>query len=278
MSFPPLQSTRDPTPTGEPKASSSGSARPRQSAWGLPAPHSRSLRDLAPLSTNVNSTSEAGARRADHSASPSAGNAVGSPFAAPFSSVSNSLNRLSSRNNSSISSSSPFFPPLQTGSQQLSAGQLLSPRLQANTSFPNPNSASSAAASTTASQGGGGGSSSGGGGPSRAVGYSSSVSAYGVTSPTASTFDRNSFGSVNIPRAGSSESSVSKIVVTQVILLLGSITEKEGKAKWESQADAIRKVRSLNMNTEIEFGFVATMSFLSYKSGRNHSNTLFVKV
>lgn len=36
--------------------------------------------------------------------------------------------------------------------------------------------------------------------------------------------------------------SVSKIVVTQVFLLLGSITEKEGKAKWDSQADAIRKV------------------------------------
>ena len=241
MSFPPLQPPRDPTPSGEPKSSSSGSARPRQSAWGLPAAQSRSFRGLAPLSTNIAATSDAGARRADPSASPSAGNAVGSPFAGPFPSTSNPLSRLSSRNTSSISSSSSFFPPLQAGSQQLPAGQLLSPRLQANTSFPTSNSASSAAASTTASQGGGGGSSSGGG-PSRPVGFSPSLSSHGVTSPTASTFDRNPFGSSNTPRAGSSESSVSKIVVTQVFLLLGSITEKEGRAKWESQADAIRKV------------------------------------
>lgn len=38
---------------------------------------------------------------------------------------------------------------------------------------------------------------------------------------------------------------MSKIVIAQIFLLLGSITEKEGKAKWESQAEQIRKVRTL---------------------------------
>ena len=241
MSFPPLKQPQDSTVSGEPNSSSTGSARPRQSAWGLPAPHLSSSRGLAPLNTNLGVGSDGGARRAEFSASPSAGNVVGSPFAPPFASANNPLSRLSSRNASSSTPSSSFFSPTQTGSQQLPAGQLLSPRSRTTTPFPTSNSASSAAASTTASQGGGGGSSSGGG-LARPATFSPSISSYGVTSPTTSTFDRNPFGSASSARGGPSESSVSKIVVTQVFLLLGSITEKEGKAKWESQADAIRKV------------------------------------
>jgi CCR4-NOT transcription complex subunit 1 len=41
---------------------------------------------------------------------------------------------------------------------------------------------------------------------------------------------------------GGGQSSVSKISVTQVLLLLDSFSDKDGKAKWESKADQIRKV------------------------------------
>lgn len=37
---------------------------------------------------------------------------------------------------------------------------------------------------------------------------------------------------------------MSKITAAQIFLLLGSITDKEGQDKWDSQAHAIRKVDS----------------------------------
>jgi CCR4-NOT transcription complex subunit 1 len=239
MSFPPLHPSRDSSASSDSKPALSGSARPRQSAWGLSASNSVSRRDLTPLDTSVPSSTESGVRRSDAS-NPST-NSLTSPFATPFPSLGNSFGRVSSRNTPSISTSTSPFAPYQSGSQQLSSSQLLSPRSRATTPFPNTTSASSAAASTTASQGGGGGSSSGGG-PSRAGTFVPSVGSHTVTSPTASSFDRNSFNTAINTSTNPSQSSLSKITITQVFLLLGSITEKEGKAKWESQADAIRKV------------------------------------
>jgi CCR4-NOT transcription complex subunit 1 len=43
--------------------------------------------------------------------------------------------------------------------------------------------------------------------------------------------------------AHSSQSSLTKISIAQVFLLLDSITEKEGKEKWETKAAQIHKVR-----------------------------------
>ena len=241
MSFPPLQPSSNSVPSGDSKSSNPGSVRPRQSAWGLSAP-STTRRGLTPLATNASSSSDAPTVRPDPT-SPSTSAVAASPFAPSFSSVLHSANRAAgARNHSSSTAASPF-PPLQAGSSQQQppapSGQpLSSPRSRVTTPFSTSNLASSAAGSTTASQGGGG--SSGGGGPNaRGAAFSPSPSTHSLTSPTNSTFDRGSLGSSS---QSSSQSSVSKIVVTQVFLLLGSITEKEGKAKWDSQAEAIRKV------------------------------------
>ena len=220
------------------KSSGTGaqSVRGQQSAWGLPAPGTGARRGLTPLSTNLGSSGleSLGSGRLHNTSSPS-------PFTPSFSSVLNSSNTDLNRN--SYSSTSNFYAT-QTGSQQVQSGQLLlSPRSRAITPLSNPQSASSAAASTTASQGAGGGGGSGGGGSSRTQTFSPSLQQHGLSSPTSNTFDRSPYTGSNSSSAASGQSSVSKIVVTQVFLLLGSITEKEGKAKWDSQAEAIHKVR-----------------------------------
>ena len=220
------------------KSSGSGTqpVRGQQSAWGLPAPGTSARRGLAPLSTNLGSSSlDSTAPGRLHNTSSS------SPFTTSFSSVLNSSNT-NETHRPSLSSSSSNLPTSQAGSLQAQAGQsLLSPRSRAITPSSNIQSASSAAASTTASQFGGGGSS-GGGGNLRAQTFSPSLPPYSLNSPTSNTFDRSPYTASNSSSAASGQSSVSKIVVTQVFLLLGSITEKEGKAKWDSQAEAIRKV------------------------------------
>lgn len=192
--------------------------RGQPSAWGLPAPGSSSRRGLAPLATNLSSTSETG--RSNHTASPP-------PFTSTFSSVLNNtvLSENSRSGHSSSLSNSPF-PSLQSGSQQAHAGQsLLSPRSRAITPSSASHSASSAAASSTASQIGGGGSSGGGGGFSRNQTFSPPLPQHSLSSPTNNTFERSNFsGSISV---ASSQSSVSKIVATQINILLGSITEKE---------------------------------------------------
>ena len=211
------------------------SVRGQQSAWGLPAPGTSARRGLTPLSTNLGSSGleSSGSGRLHSTSSPS-------PFTPSFSSVLNSSN--TDLNRPTYSSTSNFFAT-QSGSQQVQPGQLLlSPRSRAITPLSNLHSASSAAASTTASQGGGGGGS-GGGGSSRTQTFSPSLQQHSLSSPTSNTFDRSPYTGSNSSSAASGQSSVSKIVVTQVFLLLGSITEKEGKAKWDSQAEAIHKVR-----------------------------------
>lgn len=58
-----------------------------------------------------------------------------------------------------------------------------------------------------------------------------------MNSPTGFASDKP--GSTN---AHSSQSSLTKISIAQVFLLLDSITEKEGKEKWETKAAQIHKV------------------------------------
>lgn len=243
MSFPPLHNSIASAAAANP--SSSGSARPRQSAWGLPAHTAGTRRGLTPLSTNVAPSSvEYSARRPGSSNSPALSSTSASPFASTFSSVLNSSSRLSASRTTSSASPTSQFNPLQTGSQQPHANQVLSsPRSRATTPFAGSSLASSAAvSSTTTLLGGGGGSSGGGGTVSRPATFSPSTAHQNLTSPTTAAFDRHPFVSIASTASTSSQSSVSKIVVTQVFLLLGSITEKEGKTKWDSQAEAIRKV------------------------------------
>ena len=217
------------------KSSGAQPVRGQQSAWGLPAPGTSARRGLTPLSTNLGSSSLESSGR-PHLASSS------SPFTSSFSSVLNS-SATNEHNRTSYTSSlaASAIPSLQSGSQQASSGQsLLSPRSRAITPSSTPYSASSAAASTTASQAGGGGSS-GGGGSFRHQTLSPPLPQHSLSSPTTNAFDRSATG-LNSSSLPFGQSSVSKIVVTQVFLLLGSITEKEGKAKWDAQAEVIHKV------------------------------------
>jgi CCR4-NOT transcription complex subunit 1 len=87
----------------------------------------------------------------------------------------------------------------------------------------------------TASQGGGGAPSSGGGTTKLARASPSLSQSSAVGSPSTTTN----------PTSAPSGQSLSKIVIAQVFLLLsqfGSIKEDKDKAKWETQADQIRKV------------------------------------
>jgi len=244
MTFPPPHpSSQNSIASSTNKAPGARLAKSQQSAWGSSAHPSTARRGLAPLSTNVAQPPSIAApsRRLNTSDNTSAT----SPFASTFSSVLTSSSRLvNSRNNSSSSSSASPFPTLQSGSQQLPPSQLLSsPKSRTITQSSISHLASSAAASTTASQGGGGGSG-GGGGASRNATFSPSLSQTSVNSPTTTAFDRTAASSSSLNITNNNSTSVAKIVIAQLFLLLGSITEKEGKAKWESQADQVRKVRS----------------------------------
>ena len=245
MTFPPPHpASHNSIAPGTNEASIAGPTRVPQSPWGAPGQAAGSRRGLTPLSTNLSSSLDLTTRRQGTSNSPSFNTTSASPFPSTFSAVVNNSNRAAnSRNAYSASSSTSLFTPLQTGSQQLHTGGqlLLSPRSRDNTPSSNSFLPSSAAASTTASQAGGGGSSGGGGG-SRSATFSPSLSQQSLSSPTSTSFDRSALAASTTTSASSSQSSVSKIVVAQVFLLLGSITEKEGKGKWESQAEGIRKV------------------------------------
>ncbi len=225
----------------------SGSARFRpQTAWGLPA-QTTSRRALGNSSINtISSGTDSAARRPGSASSPSVQSSTASSWVSAFPAISQTSRTNNSRHNSSASSSTASFTPLQLGLQQLaSTQQQSSPRSRTNTPSSNSALASSTAAATGASQVGGGGSGGSGGGLSKTGNFSPASSAHGLNSPTNTTFERNPFSSSNLASGGTGQSSVSKITVTQIFLLLGSITEKEGKVKWEAQAEAIRKVRNL---------------------------------
>ena len=236
MTFPsPPPVAQNSIASGTSQNSGAQAGRAQQSVWGLPPAVSGTRRGLAPLSTDLSISSPA-----EHSGPP-ANTVAPSPFTSTFSSIVNSSTRNGgNRTVYPASASASPFTPLQAGSQQPHPSQILSPR--SRTITPSDSYlASSAAASTTVSQGGGVGSGSGGG-AARTQTFSPSLPPQTLSSPTNSTFDRSALTGVAPVSLSSGQSSVSKIIITQVFLLLGSITEKEGKAKWDTQAEAIRKV------------------------------------
>lgn len=213
-----------PANSNEDQGFTARSVRGQQSVWGLPPPR----RGLTPLSTAPNQTFESGQAK-----NPPAS----SPFGASFSPIiSPSIHDETARSGHTSRPSRTSFPALQPGSTSAPTQALLSPRSRAITPSASSHSTSTATSIVASQFGGGGGSS--GGGASRNPTLSPPL-----ISPTSNTFERVSFNASNTPSAASSQSSVSKITTTQIFLLLNSITEKEGKAKWEAQAENIRKVR-----------------------------------
>lgn len=142
-------------------------------------------------------------------------------------------------------SASPFTS-FQAGARQpqsVPAGSnITSPRSRTATPLSHLANATTANSSPQGEPGAGGG-----GGLSlgvRSWTYSPSLSGTNLGSPTTAAFDRTS----SLPTSagsGSGQSSLTKISVTQVLLLLDTITEKQGKAKWETKAEQIKKVHSL---------------------------------
>ena len=245
MSFPPPPppSSQSSIASGSDKISNTRPSRQPQSPWGQPSQSQSSRRGLTPLSTNLSSIGS-GIRRLTASSSPGPQNSTNSPLTTPFSAVLGSTNRLvGSRNPSSASQSS--FNSLQAGSFQgqfYQSSQNSSSRPRANTPGPAPHLASSNHAIST-STGGGGGVGSGGGtsSASRSAAYSPALSS-AIGSPTNFTFDKSSLPTSSSAGGSSSGSSLSKISVAQVLLLVDTINDKEGRAKWDSKADQIRKV------------------------------------
>lgn len=229
MTFRPSHpAAKDSIAPNEDQSSGLQPVRAQQSAWGLPAPR----RGPAPLSTTLNSSLDTSSSVRNSSSS--------SPFTSNFPPIlSPTAQDQSSRNATSSFPSRSAFPSLQSGSRQGQPGHLtLSTQARAITPSSNSQSASSAAASATTSQAGGGGSAGGGGGF-----RNQTFSPPPLTSPVNTNFDRSTYGGRTSSSNSASQSSVSKIVDTQIFILLGSITEKEGKAKWETQAKNIRQVR-----------------------------------
>ncbi|KAJ5683312.1 CCR4-Not complex component N.t1.c1 C-terminal [Penicillium macrosclerotiorum] len=223
MTFPPPHpSAQSSIASGTDKSSST---RTEIGAWGRSASQSGIRRGLTPLATNLSSTTpSASARGLD------TGPGVSTPSS--FSAVLSSTRGLSGGSPKPVPSP---FTSLQSGSQQ-QAQSLSSPKFRAHTP-----SAGSHFASVSGSIPGGGGTGGGGGpGSSRGV-FSPLSSGTTVNSPTG--FGSDKPGST---AAHSSQSSLTKISIAQVFLLLDSITEKEGKEKWETKAAQIHKLVTSN--------------------------------
>lgn len=211
----------------------SGAPPPRaksQSAWGPPSQPQGLRRGLPPISTASTSASA----RPNSSLSPSRGgfSPVNSGYQLlPSGSGKQLLNRTPS-----ISSTTPPFSLLQPGVQQAQSAQVLpSSRSRNALSASSSQVASTATALPSSSQGGGGGGNGGGGGSLRLARASPSLSQSSVGSPSTTS---NPASASSVVQLGS----LSKVVIAQVFLLLSTIKEDGDKAKWESQADQIRRV------------------------------------
>ncbi|OCK78418.1 Not1-domain-containing protein [Lepidopterella palustris CBS 459.81] len=203
----------------------------QQFTWGSSSQHQNGRR-LTPISTAFTSSQR-------HTPSPSSPSRAGfSPATSGFPSLPPPSSRhVASRNSSASSTSSPFSP--SHAGQQPPPNQLLSSTRSRTIAPPTTSQlASSAATLPTASQGGGTPSS--GGGATKLARASPSLSqSSAVGSPITTTN----------PTSTPSGQSLSKIVIAQVFLLLsqfGSIKEDKDKAKWETQADQIRKLIDSN--------------------------------
>ncbi|KAJ5095511.1 hypothetical protein NUU61_004867 [Penicillium alfredii] len=227
MTFPPPHpSAQSSIASGTDKSSST---RTDIGAWGRSVSQSGVRRGLTPLATNLPPTVPPSSRGLE--------SGPGASTPSSFSAVLSSSRGLSG--GSPKPAPSPFTS-LQSGLQQ--QGQSLSsPKFRAHTP-----SAGSHLASATGPITGGGGTGGGGGGPgsSRGVAFSPLSSGTTVNSPTGFASDKP--GSAASAAAHSSQSSLTKISIAQVFLLLDSITEKEGKEKWETKAAQIHKLVTSN--------------------------------
>ncbi|KAH8695355.1 putative Ccr4-Not transcription complex subunit [Talaromyces proteolyticus] len=224
MTFPPPPpSTQSSIASGTEKPSAARLSRPQQSVWGTPASQSGLRRGLTPLTTtnfSSSTTAAAPSRRPPQSNSPGAGISAPSPLSSTFSAVLSSTNRSHTR----------------LHSQPHTLQSVSSPKSRALTP-----SAGSQLASTAGNISGGGGSGGGGGlGSSRGVAFSPLLSGTTVNSPTGIPLDKPGSS------ISSSQSSLAKISIAQVYLLLDSITDKEGKEKWETKAAQIHKLVDSN--------------------------------
>lgn len=247
MSFPsPAQSL---IASGTDKPSASRTARSHQSVWGTSASQSNVRRGLTPLSTNISNSNSSVSppRRPAQPHSPAPSVSATSPLTSSFSAVLTSSNRIpTNRHNSSPAPShASFTSHQQAGShqqqQQQQSQPISSPKIRSLT----PSSTSHLATSTTSGGGSGGGGGGGGGGGvgagiSRSAAFSPLLTGNTINSPTG--FPSDKAGATATSGANSGQSSLSKISVAQVFLLLDSINEKEGKEKWETKAAQIHKV------------------------------------
>lgn len=245
MTFPPPHpSAQSSIASGSDNSSSSRPTRPQQPAWGPPASQPAVRRGLTPLATsNLSSLpSTTSSRGPPQSGSPGPIGATSSPLTSSFSAVLSSARGLpADRSGPSPVPTSSTFTSLQSGLQQHQhTGQpLSSPKFRAHT----PSSGSQLASSAGNVAGGGGSGGGGGGtGSSRGAVFSPLLGSTTVNSPTG--FPSEKPGSAASGAAThASQSSLTKISIAQVFLLLDSITEKEGKEKWETKAAQIHKVR-----------------------------------
>ncbi|ODH38613.1 hypothetical protein ACO22_02249 [Paracoccidioides brasiliensis] len=250
MSFP--SSAQSLIASGTDKPSASRTARSQPSAWGPSASQSNVRRGPAPLCTNLSNSNISGSppQRPLQSQSPAPSASVTSPLTSTFSAILSSSTRLSNtRRNPSPAPTPVSFSSLQQsgGQQQQQSGQTISsPKTRSLT----PSSTSHLATSTASSGGSGGGGGGGGGGGVGGAGISWSaafsplLTGTTINSPTGFPSDKS--GSAATSGINTGQSSLSKISVAQVFLLLDSINEKEGKEKWETKAAQIHKLVDSN--------------------------------
>ena len=89
------------------------------------------------------------------------------------------------------------------------------------------------------------GGSGGGTGVLRGGAYSPSPTAQNFASSATTGTERYSNAPLSAGVANTGQSSLTKITVAQVLLLLDTINEKDTKAKWDVKAEQIRKVYTL---------------------------------
>ncbi|KAJ5493253.1 hypothetical protein N7539_001999 [Penicillium diatomitis] len=224
MTFPPPHpSAQSSIASGTDKTSST---RTDIGAWGRSSSQSGTRRGLTPLATNLASSTAPPASARGLDAGP------GASTPSSFSAVLSASRGLFGGSPKPTSSA---FTSLQSGSQQ-QAQSVASPKFRAHT--PSGSHFSATTGSVTASGGTGPG---GGLGSSRSAAFSPLSSGTTVNSPTGFASDK-----AGSSAAHSSQSSLTKISIAQVFLLLDSISEKEGKEKWETKAAQIHKLVSSN--------------------------------
>ncbi|KAE8150549.1 CCR4-Not complex component, Not1-domain-containing protein [Aspergillus avenaceus] len=249
MTFPPPPpSSQSSIASGADKSSSSRPGRSQQSAWASSISQSSIRRGLTPLATNNLASSafpSVPSRGPPQSSSPGPGGSTSSPLTSSFSAVlSSARGHPVGRNLPSPASTPSPFTSFQSGSQphQQPGQSIASPKFRSHTP-----SSGSHLASAAGSIAGGGGSGGGGGGTgsSRGATFSPLSSGPTVNSPTGFPSDKPG-SAASGAAAHSSQSSLTKISIAQVFLLLDSITEKEGREKWDTKAGQIHKLVESN--------------------------------